>query len=61
MPAPQTQKTDTPDPNALAGTTNSLGAESKLGGQPATDDNVVEAIDEEGPEIPRSDPQHSDQ
>ncbi len=49
------------DTTAPAGGPNSLGAESKLGGRPATDDNVVEAIDEEGPEIPRLDPQQSDQ
>jgi len=61
MPVPQTQKADTPDPNALAGTPNSLGAESRRDGRPATDDNVVEAIDEEGPEIPRPDPQQSDE
>ena len=63
MPAPQTQNTptNTPDPNALAGSTNSLGEESVRDGRPATDDNVVEAIDEEGPEIPRPDPQKSDQ
>jgi hypothetical protein len=60
MPAEQPQNT-TPDPNALAGSTNSLGEESRRDGRPATDDNVVEAIDEEGPEIPRPDPQQSDE
>ena len=60
MPAPQTQKADTPDPNALAGTTNSLGEESRRDGRPATTDDVVEAIDEESPQIPRPDPQKSD-
>ena len=39
------------DPTAPAGTKNSLGAESIRDGRPATDDSVVEAIDEEGPEI----------
>ena len=34
MPVPQTHDTDTPDPNALAGSSNSLGAESKIGGRP---------------------------
>jgi hypothetical protein len=37
------------DPNAPAGSKNSLGAESIRDGRPATDDDVVEAIDEEGP------------
>ena len=60
MPAPQPQN-PAPDPNALAGATNSLGAENHRDGRPTTDDNVVEAIDEEGPEIPRLDPQKSDQ
>ena len=66
MPAPQTQRQtqntsiNTPDPNAIAGSTNSLGEESRRDGRPSTDDNVVEAIDEEGPEIPRPDPQNSD-
>ena len=32
--------------NAPAGTPNSLGAESVRDGRPATDDSVVEAIDE---------------
>ncbi len=48
-------------PSAPAGSRDSLGAESKRGGRPATDDNVVEAIDEESPQIPRPDPQDSDQ
>ncbi len=62
MPGPQTQNpsTSTPDPNALAGSTNSLGAQSRRDGRPTTDDNVVEAMDEEGPEIPRPAPQKSD-
>ena len=34
------------DRNAPAGTENSLGAQSIRDGRPATDDNVVEAIDE---------------
>jgi hypothetical protein len=62
MPGPQTQNTstETPDPNALAGSTNSLGQESRRDGRPTTDDDVVEAIDEEGPQIPRPDPQQSE-
>jgi hypothetical protein len=62
MPAPQTPNTSTnaPDPNALAGTPNSLGEESRRDGRPTTDDSVTEAIDEEGPEIPRPDPQQSE-
>ena len=64
MPAPQPQTPthdNTIDPNALAGTPNSLGEESRRDGRPATDDTVVEAMDEEGPEIPRPDPQKSEQ
>jgi hypothetical protein len=67
MPAPQNQSrtqktsTNTPDPNAIAGSTNSLGEESRRDGRPTPDDNVVEAIDEEGPEIPRPAPRQSDQ
>ena len=37
------------DRTAPAGTENSLGAQSVRDGRPATDDGVVEAIDEEGP------------
>lgn len=37
------------DPTAPAGSKNSLGAESVRDGRPATCDDVVEAIDEEGP------------
>ena len=61
MPEPHapSPSPNTPDPNALAGTTNSLGEESRRDGRPTTDDTVVEAIDEEGPEISRSDPQQS--
>jgi hypothetical protein len=36
------------DRNAPAGSPNSLGAESVRDGRPATDDSVVEAMDEEG-------------
>src|SRR3984885_13568705 len=44
------------DRNAPAGSENSLGAESVRDGRPATDDSVVEAIDEEGPGVnPASD------
>jgi len=39
------------DRNAPAGSENSLGAQSVRDGRPATDDSVVEAIDEEGPGI----------
>jgi hypothetical protein len=39
------------DRTAPAGSENSLGAESVRDGRPATDDDVVEAIDEEGPGI----------
>jgi hypothetical protein len=37
--------------NAPAGAENSLGAESIRDGRPSTGDEVVEAIDEEGPGI----------
>ena len=39
------------DPSAPAGSKNSLGAESVRDGRPATDDQVVEAIDEMGPGV----------
>jgi hypothetical protein len=39
------------DPTAPAGSENSLGEESIRDGRPATGDDVVEAIDEEGPGI----------
>ena len=39
------------DRNAPAGSKNSLGAESVRDGRPATDDDVVEAMDEEGPGV----------
>lgn len=39
------------DPNAPAGSENSLGAESVRDGRPATDDSTVEAMDEESPDI----------
>ena len=56
---PPAIKRDTPsesdpskiDRNAPAGTPNSLGAESVRDGRPDTDDNVVEAIDEEYPHL----------
>jgi hypothetical protein len=41
--------TDKININAPAGTVNSLGGESVRDGRPATDDSVVEAIDEIGP------------
>lgn len=37
------------DRNAPAGAPRSLGSKSDCNGRPATDDSVVEAIDEEGP------------
>ena len=37
------------DRNAPAGSESSLGVESVRDGRPSTDDNVVEAIDEETP------------
>ena len=51
LPQTQTPQKNTPDPNAMAGSPNSLGEESRRDGRPATDDTVVEAIDEEGPEV----------
>ena len=42
------------DRNAPAGSKNSLGAESVRDGRPTADDSVVEAIDEEGPEISKN-------
>ena len=39
------------DPKAPAGSPNSLGAQSVRDGRPSTDDSVIEAIDEEGPEV----------
>ena len=40
------------DPAAPAGSKNALGAESVRDGRAATDDSVVEAIDEETPVTP---------
>jgi hypothetical protein len=40
------------DRNAPAGSENSLGAQSIRDGRPATDDSVVEAMDEQDPAIP---------
>ena len=40
------------DPTAPAGSKNSVGAESVRDGRPTTDDEVVEAIDEETPVTP---------
>jgi hypothetical protein len=40
------------DPTAPAGSENSLGAEGVRDGRPDTDDGTVEAMDEEGPDIP---------
>jgi hypothetical protein len=39
------------DRTAPAGSEHSLGAQSVRDGRPATDDSVVEAIDEEGPGV----------
>jgi hypothetical protein len=39
------------DRNAPAGSEDSLGAESVRDGRPATDDSVVEAMDEESPNL----------
>jgi hypothetical protein len=39
------------DPTAPACSENSLGAESVRDGRPATDDRIVEAMDEESPDI----------
>ena len=39
------------DPTAPAGSKNSLGAESVRDGRPNTDDSVVEAMDEESPDV----------
>jgi hypothetical protein len=40
------------DRNAPAGSENSLGAQSVRDGRPATDDSVVEAMDEQDPANP---------
>jgi hypothetical protein len=40
------------DPTALAGSRNSLGAESVRDGRPTTDDDIVEAMDEATPVTP---------
>jgi hypothetical protein len=45
------------DRTAPAGSENSLGAQSVRDGRPATDDSVIEAMDEEGPGISPVDPQ----
>src|SRR5271163_460273 len=44
------------DRTAPAGSEHSLGAHSVRDGRPATDDSVVEAMDEEGPGISPVDP-----
>lgn len=46
------------DRTAPAGSENSLGAESVRDGRPATDDSVVEAMDEEGPGFSPLDPEN---
>jgi hypothetical protein len=48
------------DRTAPAGSENSLGAESVRDGRPATDDSVVEAMDEEGPGFSPLDPEKPD-
>jgi hypothetical protein len=48
------------DRTAAAGSENSLGAQSVRDGRPATDDSVVEAMDEEGPGISPRDPRKPD-
>jgi hypothetical protein len=45
------------DRTAPAGSENSLGAQSVRDGRPATDDSVVEAMDEEGPGVAPVDPE----
>jgi hypothetical protein len=49
------------DRTAPAGSKNSLGAQSVRDGRPATDDSVVEAMDEEGPGISPIDPEKKGQ
>ena len=46
--APDTCSTKT-EPSAPAGSKNSLGAKSDCNARPASDDSVVEAMDEQGP------------
>ena len=46
-PAAKDSRRTEPDPHAPAGSPNSLGEESVRDGRPATDDSIVEAIDEE--------------
>jgi hypothetical protein len=54
----QTQPRDVKiDRTAAAGSEHSLGAQSVRDGRPATDDSVVEAMDEEGPGISPIDPE----
>ena len=49
---PDQSKNSKIDRNAPAGSENSLGAQSVRDGRPATDDSVVEAMDEQDPAIP---------
>jgi hypothetical protein len=61
VPEKKSNIADTPQPaesdptkidrNAPPGSRNSLGAESVRDGRPSTDDSVVEAIDEAGPDV----------
>jgi hypothetical protein len=46
------------DRTAPAGSKNSLGAQSVRDGRPATDDSVVEAMDEEGPGVSPIEPEN---
>jgi hypothetical protein len=47
------------DRNAPAGSKNSLGAQSVRDGRPATDDSVVEAMDEVDPGVPPAAPEQN--
>lgn len=47
------------DPRAPAGSPNSLGEESIRDGRPATDDQIIEAIDEEDPATVEPSSRHS--
>lgn len=48
------------DRTAPAGSENSLGAQSVRDGRPATDDSVVEAMDEEDPVVSPVTPERKD-
>jgi hypothetical protein len=55
-PADSTESHPDIDRNAPAGSENSLGAESVRDGRPSTKSDVVEAIDEMGPDTPTGKP-----